>query len=252
MQRRVLAAAIAFICVIPAVANAQLMPLQDDPSWGPRLRVTPFIGYLPSVTRNDTWIHSSPGSDVAFTEVEYEVASGTALGVNGEVVLRGPWSALGTIMYGSRGESRFDLIDSGQEFEINGSRYIFTRAGISLALREKDSDLMLRRLSASVFAAPFYMREIPRSELGFENLDVFNASNHFGVSLGAAGELPFARDRMSLQIAVEDYATWWNGGALKRLPDSFINDQTPGASTRVETSVSHMWLMRAGVSYRWK
>jgi hypothetical protein len=251
MQRRVLAAAIALLCANTVAANAQLMPLQDDPSWGPRIRVTPFVGYLPSVTREETWIHNSAGTNT-FVDTDYRLASGTAIGLNGEIALHGPWSAMAGVMYGSRGSSEFDVISTGEQFQINGSRFLFARAGASLVLREKETELTLRRLSASVFAAPFYMREMPRSQLGFANANVFDPSNHFGLSIGATGELPFAKDRMTLQVGVEDYATLWSEGALRRLPDSFFNDATAGASTRVETDVSHQRMIRAGLSYRWR
>jgi hypothetical protein len=245
----VLVAAIALICAVPSATNAQLMPLQDDPSWGPRLRITPFVGYLPSVTRHERWVHTD-GSETTDLRVDYNLNSATAIGLNGEVVMRGPWSALAGVMYASRGDSDFAL-SSGGEFEINGSRFLFARAGASYALREKETELTMRRLSASVTVAPFYMREMPRSE-GVENLEVFDPSNHFGLSVGIAGELPFARDRMSLQLGVEDYATWWSSGALRRLPDSFFSEGASAtASTRVDSDVSNVWLIRAGLSYRW-
>jgi hypothetical protein len=252
MQRRVLVAAIALICAIPAAANAQLMPLQDDPSFGSRLRITPFLGYMPSVVRHETWVHSNDTDETTFVDVDAHLGSGSAIGVNGEYALRGPWSALGTLMYGSRGDRSFDLVNTGSEFAINASRYIVARGGVSYTLKEKETELTMRRVSATVFGGPFYMREIPRSESGFEDLDVFGASNNFGLSVGAAGEIPFNKDRMSFQLGVEDYATWWNSGGLRRLPDSLIEDDTPGASTRVESSVSHMWVIRAGVSWRWR
>lgn len=251
MQRRVLAAAIAFLCANTVAANAQLMPLQDDPSWGPRIRVTPFVGFLPSVERQETWIHNSAGTNT-FVDANYKLASGTAIGVNGEVIMHGPWNGLAGLMYGSRGSSQFGIVSTGEEFQINGSRFLFARVGASYSLREKETELTLRRLSASVFAAPFYMREMPRAQVGFADANVFDPSSHFGLSLGVSGELPFAKDKMTLQIGVEDYATIWAKGALRRLPDSFFNDATPGASTKVETDISHQWMIRAGLSYRWR
>jgi hypothetical protein len=251
MQRRVLAAAMVFLCASSVAASAQLMPLQDDPTWGPRIRVTPYAGFLPAVERPESWVHNS-GSENTFLDVNYTLASGNAFGLLGEVTVHGPWSALVGGMYGSRGESEFQIVDTGEQFQINGSRFVFVRAGASYTLREKESELTLRRLSASVFAAPFYMREMPRSELGFSSAEVFDASNHFGLNLGVSGELPFAQDRMSLQVGVEDYATWFSSDALKRLPDAFFNDNSPGSSTRVETNVAHQWLLRAGLSYRWR
>jgi hypothetical protein len=251
MQRRVLAAAIALMCVIPAVAHAQLMPLQDDPTWGPRLRVTPYVGYLPAVTRHENWIHNSSGQNT-FVQVDYQLAGASAIGLLAENTIHGPWNALVGVMYASRGQSTFDVLSTGEEFNINGSRFFFAKAGVSLTLKEKQSELTLRRLSASLFAAPFVMHERPRAELGFEDSGVFDPSWHYGLNLGVSGELPFAQDRFSLQVALEDYATHWSSGALVNLPDFFFDDSTPGASTQVESKLSHSFLMRAGLSYRWR
>lgn len=251
MQRRVLAAAVLFLCANTAVAHAQLMPLQDDPTWGPRIRVTPFVGFLPSVERPESWVHNSNGTNT-FVDVNYTLASGNAVGLTGEVVMKGPWNALVGVMYGSRGTSTFETLNDGAQFAINGSRFLFGRLGASYTLRDHETELTMRRLSATFFAAPFYMREMPRAEVGFASEDVFDTSNHFGLNLGVTGELPFARDRMALQIGVEDYATFFNSGALKRLPAAYFNDDTPGATTKVDTDVAHQWLLRAGLSYRWK
>lgn len=251
MQRRVLAAAIALLCANSVAARAQLMPLQDDPTWGPRIRVTPYVGYLPAVTRKETWIHNNASGNT-FVNTQYKLASGNAVGVVGEYGLKGPWSALAGVMFGSRSNSEFDLTSTGEQFQINGSRFLFVRAGGSFALREKESELTLRRLSASVFAAPFFMHEMPRAEVGFAAANVFNGSSHFGLNLGANGEIPFDKDRMTFNFGVEDYATHWSKGALSRLPTSFFNDNSTGATTTVTTDISHQWLMRAGLSYRWR
>src|SRR4051812_28975573 len=118
MQRRVLAAAIAMLCVNTAVAGAQMMPLQDDPSWGPRIRITPFVGYLPASTRQEVWVHND-GSTNTIVDVNYKLATGTAFGVTAEKQLRGPWSALVAVIYGSRGDSQFDTPSTGENFQIN-------------------------------------------------------------------------------------------------------------------------------------
>jgi hypothetical protein len=253
MKHRVPGAAalsIALSCVLPLAAHAQLLPLQDDPSWGPRLRVTPYVGYMPAITRNETWIHNN-GTMNTFLDVDYRLGEGFAAGVNGEVTVHGPWNALVGVMFATRDDNEFFITDSTQTFQINGSRYLFARAGASFRLKERESEMVFRRLSASVYAAPFYMREMPRAQTGFEDDAVFDASNHFGLSGGIAAELPFARDRLSVQVAVEDFATLWSSDALARLADSFFNDATVGSATRVDSDISSQWLVRAGLSFRW-
>jgi hypothetical protein len=251
MQRRVLAAAIALICANSVAVNAQQMPLQDDPvtMYGSHIRLMPYVGYMPAVTRHETWIHND-GTTNTRVLADYKIAAGNAVGVTAEMPMHGSFNYVAGVMYASRGESSFAFPSSGEEFGINGSRYLMARAGLSMTLHEKESELTSKRMGASLFATPFYMREMPRSESGFADADVFKASNHFGVTIGVNGELPFAQDRMSFQAGIEDNATWWSSKALSRLPDAFFNDPNTGATSNVETNVSHLWMLRAGLTYR--
>ena len=94
------------------------------------------------------------------------------------------------------------------------------------------------------------MREMPRAEVDFEDSAVFRDSDHFGLSIGATGELPFATDRLALQLGVDDYITFWNGDALARLPAAFFDDAGTGTTSRSDADVSHQWVFRAGLSLR--
>ncbi len=251
MQRRVLAAAIALICANTIAVQAQQMPLQDDPvtTYGSSIRIIPYVGYMPSVTRHETWIHND-GTTNTRVLADYKIAAGNAVGVMAEKPMHRSFNYVAGVMYGSRSESSFVLPQTGEEFGINGSRYLMARAGVSMTLHERESELTTRRMGASIVATPFYMREMPRSETGFADADVFKASNHFGVTVGVNGELPFNQDRMSFQVGIEDNATWWSSKALSRLPDAFFNDAATGGTSNVETSVSHLWMLRAGLTYR--
>ena len=234
----------------PAAASAQLMPLQDDPAQHPRVRISPWLGWMPAVTRTEEWVNSDGAGTNTFVDVDYTLDDGYAGGVNVEVQVHGPWNIFGGAVFATRGDSEFAMRDSTDAFEINGSRFIAVRAGLSYVLTQRESELVMRRLSGSVHAAPFYMREMPRAETGFDDSPVFRDAGHFGLSLGATGELPFATDRLALQLGVDDYITFWNDDALARLPAAFFDDAGTGTVSRVESDVSHQWVVRAGVSLR--
>ena len=227
-----------------------MMPLMDDPAQQPRMRISPWIGWLPAVTRTEEWVNSNGAGTNTFVDIEYTLDDGYAVGFNVDVRVHGPWNAFGGAMFATRGDSEFAMRDSTDAFEINGSRFLALRAGASYVLSQRDSEMALRRLSGSVHVAPFYLREMPRAEIGFDDSAVFQGSDHFGLSVGATGELPFATDRLALQVGVDDFITFWNDDALARLPAAFFDDEATGTVSRVESDVSHQWLVRAGISIR--
>jgi hypothetical protein len=250
MRLRALAIATAAAVLLPGPGTAQMMPLQDDPAQHPRVRISPWIGWLPAVTRTEEWVNSDGGGANTFVDIDYTLDDGYAAGFNVEVRVHGPWNVFGGAIFATRGDSEFAMRDSADAFEINGSRFLALRAGASYVLNQRDSELALRRLSGSVHVAPFYMHEMPRAEVGFDDSAVFQDADHFGLSIGATGELPFATDRLALQLGVDDFITFWNDDALARLPAAFFDDAGTGAVSRVESDVSHQWVVRAGISVR--
>lgn len=229
MARRLLAAAFAASFILPAAASAQLMPLQDDPFWTPRFRITPFVAYLTAADREERWSDGdSDGTVILHT------AGATAIGVNLETRLRGNWGVTAAGAYGPRGETTVEFIDEGGIFLIEGSDIFLGRLGASYNLRDPESALAMRRLNASVFGGGVMMLERPRGEpTGEQALD---DATHLGINVGANGELPFASDRFAVQVGIENNFMWWG-------------EQT---SLRISRDVSNTWLLRAGFSFRFQ
>ena len=250
MGIRVLAVVLALAGLLPCGGTAQLMPLQDDPAQRPRVRLSPYLAYLTSVTRGEEWVNSDGAGTNTFVDVDYTLGDGYAGGIDVDIRVHGPWNVFGGAMYVSRGDSEFAMQDSTDGFEINGSRFVMLRAGASYTLQQRESELVVRRVSGTVHVAPFYMREMPRAEIGFEDSPVFQDSEHFGLSVGATGELPFATDRLALQLGIDDYITFWDDDALARLPASFFDDEGTGTTSRSEAGASHQFVIRAGISLR--
>ncbi|HSJ08403.1 MAG TPA: hypothetical protein VK928_00780 [Longimicrobiales bacterium] len=229
MARRLLAAAFAASLIFPAAASAQLMPLQDDPFWTPRFRVTPFIGYLTAVDRLERWRVNN--ADVG---VIMHTAGANAVGINLEHRIRGSWGVTAAGAFASRGSTTAEFLDDGAFFEVEGSEMILARLSGSYTLRDRESALALRRLSASLFAGGVMIVDMPRNEpTGGQALD--NAI-HLGINLGLNGEMPFASDRFAVQVGIEDNIMWWG-------------TQTPAL---VSAARANTWLLRAGFSFRFR
>lgn len=241
--KRCALATLAALALLPAAAHAQLMPVMDEISWGPKLRITPSVGWAPGITREETWNVLVDGTPVIYA-VETELAGGPAASLNFEYAVRGPWNVLIGGTYISRDVSGF-MTASGEPEGFTSSTSIAVKAGVSLQMRESDSELTLRRLGASAFVAPFFMMEMPDEVAGFEDTDLFETGNHFGVNFGIAGELPFANDRFALQLGLEDYLTFWDETSLARYPAWRFE-----SAAEADADMSHQWLLRAGISFR--
>lgn len=249
MNRRVLAAAFVATVLLPGAGSAQMMALQDDPTWTPRLRITPFIGYLTSVARTDEWF-ASTGTGTDQRQVAVEVGGGAAAGVAASLNLMGRWGVTGAVGYGMRDGLIFEP-EVGAALQLEGdSRVMFGRAGVNLWLIERESELTLRRLNASVFAGGVVMHERPsESATG----DLVGNATHFGVNIGLEGEMPFASDRFSVQLGLEDNILWWDETQMGNLAFAYLDDGSgtmTRAQTTAETDFSSAWLVRLGISIR--
>lgn len=244
MIRRVLLAALAVVLVSPNPASAQLVPMQDGPFWNARLRVTPFVGYMTSFVRAEEWTHT--GTTPQYAQIDNEIGGGTAAGLNIDVPLasRIGLTALGA--YASRSETVFTVLETEDTYRIDGSNILMGRLGLALHLHEPVSELVLRRLGASVWVGGVMMHERPRNSLGTG--DFLDNSTHFGVNFGFSGDIPFADNRLALQIGAEDNVMWWSESS--GLAYEFFGRPGTIEETSVSADMSHAWLFRVGLSIR--
>lgn len=240
------------LLLVPAGADAQLMPLQDDPAWGPKLRITPYIGWAPEVDRGETWMVVRQDGQVVFAEVDATLSGGPVAGITLEYAFHDRWNLLLGGAYMSRDIGGFVLdtavaraLSDTMIQSFTSSKGVLAKAGVSLQLHDRDANLKLRRLGASLFVAPFYMLDMPDEVAGFEDEEIFDTSNQFGINFGATGELPFANDRFAFQLGFEDYLTFWSDDVLSRWTAFRY-----GTGALSEADPSHQWVARAGLSYR--
>lgn len=246
MNRRMLATLLITTFAMPASAAAQLTPAYREPGVRPKVHVSPFIGYLVPLTRTEEWGFDT-GSTTFHTDAESALESGIAGGVNIEVPIIGALGILAGGGYGQRGDTRVTVQDGVDVFRLDGNSIVFGRLAAALRLRQ-DGDIVVRRVGATLYAGGVAMRERPRLTLG--SLDYQEEATHYAVNLGLSVDVPVHRNRISLQLAAEDYIIWWDEDALANVPYEYFD--RPGES-RDQTSViaqrSHAFMLRVGVSF---
>ncbi|MEX2283019.1 MAG: hypothetical protein WEE89_11100 [Gemmatimonadota bacterium] len=241
--------ALAALATVPAIASAQMRGV--DEGWGPKLRATPFLGWSPGFESAGNLAVSTGGTNpIQGAEYSFDYAPGPITGVNLEARAHGRFSAVGMLAWSSRGRTT-SRDDDGFLFEEPGSDFWIARVGGLMRFRE-DSDLQLRRLNAAVFAGPAFLREVPETSI-FSSSAFDSARNHWGVSFGAEGELPFANKMFALHAAFEDIVIFWDETSLQQRMDGSIRASFGDlAAAEVDADHSHMFVLRVGLSVRFR
>jgi len=246
-MKRPLFSAMMAIAFLPGICAAQsFAPGLGRPAHGPRIRITPFLGQAPSVSRLERWTVTGVGVTSNVNDYDVKLASGPAAGASLEVLAVDRVALIGSVALVSRG--RTSEYSGAASYSYDGSNFLFAKGAIALRLNEQDSELQVHSLTATLFAGPAYIREMPKHDSTTSAL-LLAPLTHWAVNFGANAEIPLGWDSFSLQAGVEDYYTWWNNGEVARRNDAYnrtVNGLT--TSTVVEADPSHMWLFRIGFS----
>lgn len=248
MNRALISALLAIVLLPVAGAAQAVMPDLDRPIWGPRVRITPFVGQAPAVSRLERWTVTGPGG-VNGTEYDVELGSGPVAGLSVEVLAVDRLAFIGSFAMISRSRTSEYSTADAEFFNHEGSNFLVAKGAIAVRLREQISELQVRSLTATVFAGPAFIREMPKDD-PFANPILLDAMTHWGVNFGANAEIPLGWDKVSVQAGVEDYYTWWNKAEFGRRNDAIFAANGFSASSIVDADPSHMWLFRAGISFR--
>jgi hypothetical protein len=76
--------------------------------------------------------------------------------------------------------------------------------------------------------------------------------NMFGANIGMNIEVPMAWHGVALQVGAEDFLLFWDDATLAARTDASFARAGALARSTVETKASHMVLLRAGVSIRFR
>jgi hypothetical protein len=245
-MRRVALFALALAGGLPSAGAAQLNP--DEPAvWGPRIRITPFVGQAPRVSRNERWTVMAQAAP-ANSNFDVDLGMGLAAGATLEVRAIERFSFVASGLYISRGTTREHSASGGGLFEHPGSTFFIGKVGLGMRLREPVSEMQFRRLSASIFFGPAYIIEMPKSD-PLARPVFLDRIHHYGMNVGLETEMPLA-GRVALEAAVEDYIVWWNDAESARRVDIAAAEDGFLTTTIIETDPSHMVVLRAGLVFR--
>ena len=247
MKRHLLVAVT--VLAVPATAAAQLPRLLEE-GWGPRVRATPFVGFSPGF-ESTGFMEVATRSEITSQPYSFSYAPGPVSGLNVDVRVYNRFSVIASGMWTSRGRTRGSFIDlSGDQYEDSGSDFLTAKLGGSMRFREGDPELQLRRLSATVFAAGAFIREVP--EVGILSPSEFTkARNHWGVNFGADGELPLQNRNLAFLFGFEDFVFFWDEFAIRqRLQGRVRESYGREAVAEVDANHSHMFVLRFGLTFR--
>lgn len=250
MIRCVLAAACAAWLALPASTEAQDPRTLFETAPRPGIRIGAFGGYLTGFLRSETWtVHA--GDNVTTADADVQMADGPGGGVIVDVGVLGNLGITAAAGAFSRGETIFEVDESGDRWRLDGATVYMVRLGLSYQMPTDASESVLRRLDASVFASAVVLHDRLRNDLG--TADLVGDATHRGLNIGMSGELPLGGNRFSLQAGIEDNIMFWRGEDLALLPWEFYD--RPGTSpdvVRVRATPSHAWLLRLGVTARFR
>ena len=241
MKRHLVVALLALVAS-PGLAAAQ------DVGWGPALRITPFVGVSPNFTQTgEALVQSGSGSDMRDYELRF--ASGLGMGIAAEFRFWNRFAIIGSGMWSSRGDGELRDFQDELIYEVDGTNLWLAKAGLSVQLRETKPDLQLRRLNATIFAAPALVHDAPKKE-PLTPVAAGRKSTHHALNLGAEAEMPFANNKMSFVLGLEDYMVFWDDTDARGRVEGTLQQSMPGAVITVEPRRSHIWILRAGLSWR--
>ena len=248
-MRRAVVAALVAAAVLPGAAAAQFTP-DAGKVWGPRVRVTPFVGTSPTVGRSERWTVFG-GSAFASSQIETDLGAGPVVGATLEVRAAGRFAFIASGVYVNRGQTQWFSSSEGEVFAGPGSDFIVAKAGVAMRLREPISDLQFRQLSASIFAAPALVHERPDRGL-FSDPMLTKPINHWGANVGLEAEMPLGHPNFAFQAAVEDYVILWDNRELAERFDAVAARDGFTTDTSIDIDPSHMLVFRAGLSVRFR
>lgn len=249
-MRRPVLALVAALVALPSAAAAQLPVMQTESVWGPHFRVTPYAGLATGFARSEERIIVDNNSaNVSFDDVEVSIGSGlaTGLSVEGRVYERFSVVASGLWVRRNDTEEYSDL--NGTFIEFSGSNMFIAKAGVAMRFREDNPDLQLRRLSAAIFAAPALVVDNPRNDLF--TVDQGNMTS-WGFNFGLDAEIPLKDRRFAIQGGLEDFVVWWDEDILSQRVDQLNAVQGRDVITVVDAEASHMWIIRLGLTFRFR
>ncbi len=247
-MKRAVAAALIALALCPLAGAAQQPFDFESPSWGPRVRLTPFVGFALGASRLESWTVTAEGQS-ARGEFDVKLASGPAAGMALEIRAFDRFGFVASGVLISRGKTVEYIIDDAELFEHEGSNFLFAKAAAVIRLREATSEIQVHSVTGSIFVGPAWAREMPKHD-PFADPIVLEPLDHWGLSFGFDAEIPLPYDMLSFNAGMEDWVIWWNTTEFGRRNDLLFAASGLETVSFVESGPSHNLLFRAGFSLR--
>jgi hypothetical protein len=242
-QSMIRCVAAAFVCV-PLMAGTVCAQAGVRAFDGAHVRISPHFVYVFGATRVEDRVIDA-GGVVQPYRADFDLGAGYGAGLHLEVPITGPFALFAAGSWLRRESSReFSELEGGTRVEA-GSNFASVRGGASVRLYQEPR-LQLRHLSASIYAGPLFLRELPRTD-PFRT--AAQAVSLVGTHAGVEAEWPFG-NRVALSAGLENNVVWWQDDELARRNDSVYASIGIETTTTVTTRPTPLWSLRAGFSIR--
>lgn len=235
--------ALAVLVAIPRLAHAQ------DDGWGPKFRLTPYIGISPGINQNGAaGLFTPNGVSEHIYRLEY--SGSIPLGLNLDYRVWNGFSVVGGGVWSRRGDG--SLIDFEDEliYDLDGTNFWMAKLGLGIRLNERNTEMQLRRLAASIFIAPAIVHDAPNSSLTTPAISSSSISQ-FGLNLGVDAELPLANNRFAFSVGLEDWIIFWDKTNYATRLGGYFQQLTPNLETiAIETKNTSLFVLRTGLTFR--
>ena len=208
----------------------------------PRFTLAPYVGGRIPFGTQQTFFGPDSTTGVFLDE---ERGGGSLAGLDAELRVHGPFSAVAGIAYSTAGDVVFTVVELGdtaadaQRFTRTGSTFLLAKAGIAYRLPVASPDSRRFRSLGSIVAGPALVRETPARQ---------SAINHPALNLGYKALLPLGTPRVALHLAFEDYLTFWNTDEYERRAPSEVNQ--PGLTAEWDSPRGNLFLFHSGLAIR--
>ena len=234
MHRTLLALTVLLFAAPAAAQRADTLPL-------PRFTLTPYLGGRIPFGTEQTYLNRDSTTGLFFDE---ERGGGALVGIDAELRVRGPFSAVAGVAYSNAGDIVFTVVELGEDFNFaerrirTGSTYLLSKAGVAYRLPLPNPETRRFRSVASLVAGPALVRERPAGEA---------AINHPAVNLGFKALLPIGSSRIAFQMAFEDYVTFWNTREYERRERARIDE--PGLTVDFASPQGNLLMFHGGLTF---
>lgn len=234
--------ALAILVAVPRLALAQ------DSDYGPKLRVTPYVGVSPSIQQSGSVAIFTPSNGVDVHAYTLDYASSIPLGVNVEYRFWQRFSIVGGGAWSRRGNGT--LIDlNGDAFDLDGNNLWMAKLGAGLRLMET-SDLQLKHLGALIFLAPALIHDSPIVKVTTPT-ESSNGITQWGLNMGAEGELPLANSRFAFNLGLENWRMFWKKDDYAARVAGYLLLTNPSIdAVALSPKNTNLWILHTGLSFR--